>query len=116
MPGNVERVKRDLGPEQHGMGLSAGPEIVAHSARAKWANGWAISTTDAVNGFNALRRQAIMDGVAQLWPEAVHMFNTFYGAHSPVLFLYSRGGLHARASHTQQGRLTHGLPTWQHWL
>jgi len=79
---------RCLTPIQLGLGVSAGPELAAHTARHKYNLGWAIATVDATNGFNNLKRQALFDAVARHWPEAISIFNNFYAVESPVFYSY----------------------------
>jgi hypothetical protein len=69
-----------------GLGMAGGPEIVAHLARALHKLGFFIGTQDAVNAFNAMHRQALLDVIHSKWPEAVAAFNTYYGIDSACLF------------------------------
>jgi hypothetical protein len=83
--------KKKLSPIQLGLGTKAGPEIAAHNTQALWAQGCAISSEDGVNGFNAIKRQAVIDAVHERWPEGDTFVNTLYGHASPCFFSFSDG-------------------------
>ena len=82
------KAKRSLQPIQMGLGVSAGPEITALTALALFRAGCLVGKEDAVNGFNATKRQAILDGSAAIWPEGGDLLNFFYGHPSPAIFTY----------------------------
>ena len=50
--------------------------------------GWAILTIDSINGFNALKRQAMFDAVATKWKAGITVVNAFYDLDTPALFVY----------------------------
>ena len=77
---------RSLQPVQFGQGVRSGPELVTHLARALNKLGYIITTQDVVNAFNAMNRQALLDTVHTKWPEAVNIFNTYYGIDSDCLY------------------------------
>ena len=54
------------GPEKPSQ---AGAEMIAATMQRIYAAGGLVSTEDAVNGFNALSRQAMHDRVRVVWPE-----------------------------------------------
>ena len=74
---------------QLGLGTEAGPETMALIARAAYNAGIPILSDDCVNGFNAAKRQSMLDAIYAMWPEATALFNTFYSQHSPVFYSYS---------------------------
>ena len=84
-PSGTKAIK-SLQPTQFGQGVSSGPELVAHLARALNQLGYVVTTQDVVNAFNALDRQALLDTVHTKWPEAVDIFNTYYGIDSDCLY------------------------------
>ena len=86
MSESAERVKAELRPMQLGLGTEAGPETMALIARAAYNAGIPILSDDCVNGFNAAKRQSMLDAIYAMWPEATALFNTFYSQHSPVFY------------------------------
>jgi hypothetical protein len=84
---SCKRVKKNLLPQQMGLGVSGGPEKVAFLARVAYNSGYAINIEDAINGFNALKRQRFHDGTKELWPEGISLTNKFYAKDSPVIFI-----------------------------
>jgi len=76
-------------PQQFGAGVQGGTEIVSHAVRAMHEKGYAILTIDAINGFNALKRQAMLDAVANKWQPGVKVINAFYGLDTPAFFVYT---------------------------
>ena len=73
----AQAAARKLEPLQSGM-AKLGPEVFCHSLRALREKGYAILKTDFVNGFNALRRQAVLDAVQLRCPQLMSLFNLFY--------------------------------------
>jgi len=84
--------KNRLLPVQLGLGAHGGPAKMATLFRGLYKAGFAISTQDACNAFNAVNRQAIMDAVHKHWPEGVDLINDFYGPDALVLYEYTVDG------------------------
>jgi hypothetical protein len=82
------RAVQDLLPTQLGLGSKAGPEVVVTRARMLLKANHIISSEDAINGFNATKRQAILDGAHTIWPESTRTFNAYYGKPSIAMFTY----------------------------
>ena len=85
---SAKAAKKKLSPVQLGLGTRAGSEIAAHTMQALWEEGCVISGEDAVNGFNALTRQSVLDAVALRWPEGSTFVETLYGHASPCFFTF----------------------------
>ena len=85
---SAKAAKKKLSPVQLGLGTRAGSEIAAHTMQALWEEGCIISGEDAVNGFNALTRQSVLDAVALRWPEGPTFVDTLYGHASPCFFTF----------------------------
>ena len=69
---SAKRVAKDLEPFQLGYAAAAGPQTKCAIARALFEAGYFISLQDAVNAFNTLCRQAMLDAVAPSGPKASH--------------------------------------------
>jgi hypothetical protein len=80
-----QRVKQEIQTFNLGLGVRAGPEKLALSMRALHLNGHVISTEDAVNGFNSMKRQDMLDATKVMWPEAGMACKAYYG-HPSVAF------------------------------
>ena len=63
---------------QLGVGVSCGPEILAHIARIAYEAGFIITSEDAVNAFNEISRDAMLRKNAEIWPEAYEFFYLHY--------------------------------------
>ena len=72
----------ELAPIQQGMKAKHGMEVVPHLFRAMYGKNNIILTTDFSNGFNAFRRQAMLDAVQKRCPALTKLFNQFYGLES----------------------------------
>jgi hypothetical protein len=83
-----KRVKRGLQPIQLGLGAKAGPEKMVFTARAMLKTKHIAAAEDGENGFNATKRQALLDGTKEMWPEGMAMVNALYGDPSIVLYVY----------------------------
>ena len=82
-----EKVKKKIGTINLGM-CESGPEILAHIARALVARGYAASTQDAIKAFHTLSRQALLDSIDAVWPEATKIFNAYYGPAAPSVYIF----------------------------
>ena len=90
-----KRVRHELElAGQLGLGASSGPERIALTAAAHHLDGGLLSKEDGVNAFNAIKRQAILDGVNTLWPEANAIASAYYGIPSIALYHYVKNGKH----------------------
>ena len=86
---SFDRVKTELAICQYGLGFRNGPEVLCQLARSHLALGYAINTQDAIKGFHKLKRQAVLDGVNVVWPEANKHFAAYYGPPAPCLYKYA---------------------------
>ena len=99
------RVGEEIKPWQLGYGTALGPQVKIAIARALYAAGYFISLQDAINAFNALCRQAMLDAVDEIWPEATRIFNKIYGVAAPVFYVHegSDGTTQIRVTRSEQG-------------
>jgi hypothetical protein len=90
---------------QVGNGMSYGCHTKVLIARILVKAGYFVNLQDAINAFNALERQAMLDTVALLWPEAVSLVNKTYGIDAPCIFLFTDddGTSHVARMLSQQG-------------
>jgi len=65
-------------PFQLSLGTKRGIELLIHACRAARGRHYLIGRNDFANGFNSLSRQAMLQTHAELFPEAVDVFNLFY--------------------------------------
>ena len=86
------KAKSSTRPTQLGLGIKHGPERMAWALHAAQLEDRLIDTDDAINAFNALLRQAVLDAVAAGWPEATQLFNKYYGLPSIVFYAYEHDG------------------------
>jgi hypothetical protein len=87
----AEAAKLKLRPVQLGLGASAGPAKMALLFRALYAQGYGLNTSDAINAFNTLIRQCVLDATAEHFPEGVTMTCAFYGVDAPIFYCFSSG-------------------------
>jgi hypothetical protein len=85
---SAKRVAKNTIPIQMGYGAKSGPQAKVTIARALTDRGHFASLQDAKNAFNAISRQAIIDTVAFVWPEAMTVMNCFYGIDAPCFYNY----------------------------
>ena len=85
--GSYQRVEKKFSIMQYGLGFPAGPECMTHLARALVARGFAANTQDASKAFYSFSRQALLDVISEVWPEATAQFAANYGPAS--VFVYS---------------------------
>ena len=85
----AERTKETLAPYQLSQGTTRGIEKLAHVCRAAYHKNFLIGRNDFANGFNTISRQNMLDTHAMLCPEAVDIFNFFYGIKAPAFFIKS---------------------------
>jgi hypothetical protein len=71
-----------------GLGTKAGPEKIVLTAHALLKSGHIASTEDAINGFNSVTRQAILDAASHIWPEATNMLNKLHGQPAIAFYFY----------------------------
>jgi hypothetical protein len=92
-------------PIQKGNGVSSGGEKIVATARAAYESGRILHTDDCINGFNALKRSAVMDGVLAKHPKAHAIFHKYYGIISVVFFMYvdADGNRIVRAIESREG-------------
>lgn len=83
---SAQKAIQKLRPIQLGLGAPAGPETLAHTARAAYNARALIGINDAANAFNAIKRQSILDGIHRMWPEGTDLINTYYGSTSPCFY------------------------------
>ena len=81
-------MKRLLQPIQLGLGAKAGPEKMVFTAHAMMKTNHIAAAEDGENGFNAMKRQAVLDATKQMWPEGMAMVNALYGDPSTVLYVF----------------------------
>ena len=84
----AKRAQSDLAPIQIGCGVKEGSAIMAATAQTLHLSGYAVKLDDKVSAFSSISRQAIHDGVNTMLPEANALVQAFYGAPSPVFYLY----------------------------
>ena len=87
------KAKHSTLPTQLGLGVKNGPERMAWAIHAAQLEDRLIDTDDAINAFNALLHQAVLDPVAPGWPEATQLFNKYYGMPSLVFYSYEHEGV-----------------------
>ena len=85
----AEAAKLKLRPIQLGLGARAGPAKMALLFRALYAQGYGLNTSDAINAFNNLVRQCVLNATAKHFPEGVTMTCAFYGIDAPIFYCYS---------------------------
>ena len=103
---SFDEVKAVVSTVNYGLGFRSGPEVMAHLTRALVAGGYAVNTQDdAIKGFYRLLRQALLDGVDELWPEANKHFEAYYGPAAPCVYSYKdeAGNQTARVSFSTEG-------------
>jgi hypothetical protein len=83
----AQRTAKRLSNIQMALGVKRGVEKVAHLFRALWHKRYAILSIDFVNGFNDMRRQAMLDAVQDTCPELTSLFNLFYARDSLCFFM-----------------------------
>lgn len=74
-------------PHQLSLGVPRGIEKLIHTCRAAHSSKWLVCRNDFENGFNSLSRQKMLESHALAFPEAVKVFNFFYGVDAPVYLL-----------------------------
>ena len=84
----ARRAIEDLLPLQMGNGLPAGPQIKVYLARLLYEAGYFVSLQDAINAFNAILRQAVLDATMEMWPESTLLVNKIYGPKAACLYVY----------------------------
>ena len=58
-----------------------------------YADGKIINSEDAINAFNTLSRQPLLDAIINaMWPEAKQVFSTYYGQPAIALYAYKEEG------------------------
>jgi hypothetical protein len=82
-----QRAADKVAPFQLSLGTSRGVEKMIHVCRTAHESGWIIGKNDFENGFNRMSRQKMLDTHSVLFPEAVNIFNFFYGVDSPVYLI-----------------------------
>ena len=82
----AQATAKQLQPLQMGL-ATRGVERVAHLYRALHARGYLIMKTDFKNGFNALRRGAMLDAVHKRCPAMGKLFNLFYARDATCFFM-----------------------------
>jgi hypothetical protein len=87
------RSKETTQPYQLALGTSRGTEKMTHICRAARNLGYAIGRNDYGNGFNSLSRQKMLSKHAEAFPEAVDIFNLFYGCRSPAFLIKQDGSV-----------------------
>ena len=81
----AEQAAQQTAPYQMALGTSRGVEKIAHTCLAAYNQSYLVGKNDFSNGFNSMSRQAMLDTHALLFPEAVSVFNFFYGCKAPAL-------------------------------
>ena len=101
----AKRALAELLPIQMGQGMQSGPQTKVFLARLLYEAGYFSSLQDAINAFNAIHRQVIMDAAKEMWPEATLLINGIYGPKAPCLYVYtaSDGTLHVECMLSEQG-------------
>ena len=84
----AKRVQALQARTQMGNGMAYGCHTKVALARALYEAGFFVSLQDAINAFNALERQAMLDVVDDIWPEATSIVNKTYGLDAPCIFLF----------------------------
>ncbi|CEM28798.1 unnamed protein product [Vitrella brassicaformis CCMP3155] len=112
-----ERFGEALSPHQYAVGVSSGAEKCIAAIRTFLGSGAAdekrvVLSLDAKNAFSTISRQAILEGVNDLFPELTDFFLQWYGASSDLWFAHYDGTVRTIASTqgTQQG--DSGGPVW----
>ena len=85
----TEKCKVALAPRQLGVGVKGGAEAVAHAARrylAEMGPDQVLVKLDFINAFNSVRRDAVLEAVAQHIPELLAFTVSAYGAPSILQF------------------------------
>jgi hypothetical protein len=85
---SAAKVKKAMEPVQMGLGVPGGPETVALTCQGFFKAGCLVGTEDAINGFNAVKRKAVLDAVKARWPQGTDLFNFYYGHPSPAIFVF----------------------------
>ena len=80
----ADRARKQTEPFQLSMGETRGVEKLVHIGRAAYTQGYLIGRNDYANGFNSMSRQKMLDTHASVFPEAVDVFNLFYGCKAPA--------------------------------
>lgn len=88
------RAAEQVLPHQLSLGVSRSCERIVHAARAAHGLRFLVAKNDYGNGFNTLSRQTMLDVHAEFFPEAVNLFNFFYGVKAPAFVLGERGQVH----------------------
>lgn len=109
---SAKRVAKDLQPFQLAYSASAGPQVKCAITRAMFETDYFVSLQDAVNAFNALKRQDMMDAVATLWPEATLVYNKVYGIDGPCFYVYEDDDGTTRMRVTRNEERTHMGRAW----
>jgi hypothetical protein len=82
------KVARYLTPHQYAIGTKDGMSIVAGLAQQGFNNG-TVSTFDARNAFNMIKRESVFEGLKKYAPECIGVFKLFYG--NPNMVYTGRG-------------------------
>ena len=85
---SCDKLKKKLEVVQYGCGFPGGPEVMAHLARAMTERGFALNTQDAIKAFYTMSRQALLEAINTMWPEANAQFAAYYGPPAPCIFPY----------------------------
>ena len=89
----AQRALAELLPIQMG-GIPSGPQTKIYMARLLYDEGYFASLQDAINVFNAIHRQAVLDAQNELWPEATLLVGRVYGPKAPCLYVYNDEDVH----------------------
>jgi hypothetical protein len=85
----TERLIPILSPRQLGVGVKGGGEAIVHAARGFLLDlnpEEVLVKLDFTNAFNTVRRDVILEAVAELSPELFHYVSSCYGASSDLCF------------------------------
>jgi len=84
----AKKARKDLEPQQQGVGATRGMELLSHSASSHWASGeFAILMKDVINGFPELKRAALFRKVEQRCPSHLPLFHKYYGKRAGNFYL-----------------------------
>ena len=82
------KIAKALMPHQYAIGTKDGMSIVAGLAQQGFKHG-TVSTFDARNAFNLIKREKVFEGLKQMAPECIGIFKLFYG--NPNMVYTGRG-------------------------
>ena len=101
----AKRALAELLPMQMGQGMQSGPQTKVFMARLLFEAGYFTSLQDAINAFNAIHRQVLLDSAKVMWPEATLLTNRIYGPKAPCLYVYtdSAGMIHVKCMLSEHG-------------